>query len=61
MEALLGGRSLDELVALATNSAESRFRSRLAAEASPEADAASAEPNASAMAADPWQATSPAG
>ena len=61
VEALLGGRSLDELVALATNSAESRFRSRLAAEASPEADAASAEPNASAMAADPWQATSPAG
>ena len=61
VEALLGGRSLDELVALATNSAESRFRSRLAAEASPEAGAASAEPNASAMAADPWQATSPAG
>ena len=61
VEALLGGRSLDELVALATNSAESRFRSRLAAEASPEAGAASTEPNASAMAADPWQATSPAG
>jgi diaminopimelate epimerase len=61
VEALLGGRSLDELVALATNSAESRFRSRLAAEASPEAGAASTEPNASAMAADPWQANGPAG
>jgi diaminopimelate epimerase len=61
VEALLGGRSLDELVALATNSAESRFRSRLAAEASPEAGAASTEPQASALTADPWQATSPAG
>ncbi len=61
VEALLGGRSLDELVALATNSAESRFRSRLAAEASPEAGTASSEPKASALAADPWQATGPAG
>ena len=61
VEALLGGRSLDELVALATNSAESRFRSRLAAEASPEAGAASTEPQASALTADPWQATGPAG
>lgn len=61
VEALLGGRSLDELVALATNSAESRFRSRLAAEASPEAGAASTEPNARAMAADPWQANGGAG
>ena len=60
VEALLGGRSLDELVALATNSAESRFRSRLAAEASPEAGAASTEPQASALTADPWQATGPA-
>jgi diaminopimelate epimerase len=61
VEALLGGRSLDELVALATNSAESRFRSRLAAEASPEAGTASTEPQASALTADPWQATGPAG
>ena len=61
VEALLGGRSLDELVALATNSAESRFRSRLAAEASPEAGAASTEPQASALTADPWQANGPAG
>ena len=65
VEALLGGRSLDELVALATNSAESRFRSRLAAEASPEAGTASSKPKssaqASAQAADPWQATGPAG
>ena len=61
VEALLGGRSLDELVALATNSAESRFRSRLAAEASPEAGTASTEPQASALTADPWQANGPAG
>jgi diaminopimelate epimerase len=61
VEALLGGRSLDELVALATNSAESRFRSRLAAEASPEAGTASSQPKSSALTADPWQATSPAG
>ena len=65
VEALLGGRSLDELVALATNSAESRFRSRLAAEASPEAGTASSQPKssaqASAQAADPWQANGPAG
>ena len=32
VEALLGGRSLDELVAIAANSAASRFRSRLAAD-----------------------------
>ncbi len=60
VEALLGGLSLDELVAIASSSAESRFRSRLAAEAGPEqaADQAAetAEPSTDTMARDPWQA-----
>jgi len=56
VEALLGGRSLDELVALATNSAESRFRARLGAEASPEPGEQSAEPAAGTIPRDPWQA-----
>ncbi len=58
--ALLGGRSLDELVAIASNSAESRFRSRLAAEAgldqAADQAAESTEPTTSPMARDPWQA-----
>ena len=60
VEALLGGRSLDELVAIASSSAESRFRSRLAAEAGPEQvaeeAAETAEPTTGSMARDPWQA-----
>ena len=55
VEALLGGRSLDELVALATNSAESRFRARLGTEASPETAAETAEPAAGNIPRDPWQ------
>jgi diaminopimelate epimerase len=50
VEALLGGRSLDELVAIATNSSESRFRSRLASEAGGDN---TAEIPASTVA-DPW-------
>ncbi|MEI7952691.1 MAG: hypothetical protein WCH37_08445, partial [Synechococcaceae cyanobacterium ELA182] len=57
VEALLGGRSLDELVAIASNSAESRFRSRLAADAAPEADFDPAEPASGSIPLDPWQAT----
>ena len=57
VEALLGGRSLDELVAIASNSAESRFRSRLAADAAPEADVDPAEPASGSTPRDPWQAT----
>ena len=57
VEALLGGRSLDELLAIASNSAESRFRSRLAADAAPEADVDPAEPASGSIPLDPWQAT----
>ncbi|MCX5949292.1 MAG: diaminopimelate epimerase [Cyanobacteria bacterium] len=57
VEALLGGRSLDELVAIASSSAESRFRSRLAADAAPEAGVDPAEPASGFIARDPWQAT----
>ncbi|MFZ0409490.1 MAG: diaminopimelate epimerase [Cyanobium sp.] len=54
VEALLGGRSLDELVAIASNSAESRFRSRLSAEADPQGGGETIPETPGGRAVDSW-------